>query len=105
MKKFVRAGIFSVLGLSLLLCGCIGKTKADIPDGIPPLADDAVRIILTRERQVAGAASTVVFIDIGENIDPNGIMAPEGYSRKRCPSEEKYCFNCRNTCFVSVVQT
>jgi hypothetical protein len=54
---------------------CFGTTKPYIPDHTEPLADGMARIILTREKQLAGAGSPIEILDIGENVNPNSMMA------------------------------
>lgn len=70
----IKNVIFLLIGFSVLISGCAGQTKPDIPADLPLLKNSEARVILTREKQIAGAGSPMVIIDIGENIQPNAMM-------------------------------
>ena len=61
--------------LLAVLAGCAGPTRPDIPDQLPGLAKDRARIVFTREKQIAGAGSPIIVVDIGENIEPNAMVS------------------------------
>ena len=74
MRRYFKVAILPFIAVSFLLCGCAGQTKPYIPGDIVQLKDDEARVILTREKQIAGAASSVIFIDAGKEIVPNAIL-------------------------------
>lgn len=80
MKRAFSCTILFTVSILFLLHGCAGKTKSFIPDNIPKIGKNKARIIMTRERQIAGAASSMVVIDIGEGIDSNALIALKEYS-------------------------
>jgi len=65
-----------LLGIVVLvsLTACGSPVKPDIPAQLPRLEAGKARIVLTREKQVAGAGSPMVVIDIGEGIEANGMI-------------------------------
>lgn len=66
--------VLMLIGLSVLLGACAGQIKPDIPDHLHSQKSDEARIILTREKQIAGAISPMIVIDIGTNIAPNAML-------------------------------
>ena len=62
--------LFFVISLSILW-GCTGQTKPYIPNPIQPILQDRARIIVTRERQIAGAATPIFIVDVGQAIESN----------------------------------
>ncbi len=56
------------------LAGCAGPTRPDIPAQLPSLGKGMARVVFTREKQVAGAGSPFIVIDIGEQIEPNAMI-------------------------------
>lgn len=74
MKRLINSDLLSVLILSVLFCACVGRTKPFIPDEMPQLKKEMSRIVVTRERQIAGAGSPVLLIDVGNNIKQNAMM-------------------------------
>lgn len=71
IKVVVRAFAISLV---FLFSGCATQTKPFIPDGIPVMEQGIARVVLVREKQLAGAGSPIVFLDVGENITPNAMM-------------------------------
>ncbi len=69
-------------GLGFLAAGCAGQTQPEIPNTLPSLDADKARIILTREKQLAGAGSPVIFLDIGDNVSPNAMLYIKGEAVK-----------------------
>lgn len=74
MERVHKAMIAVLSGLWLVVAGCAGQTQPEIPAALPNIDPGMARIVLTREKQLAGAGSPIVFIDIGENISPNAMM-------------------------------
>jgi hypothetical protein len=70
--------ILSLWCLVFFLAGCVGQTRPEIPATLPHPENHLARIILTREKQLAGAGSPIIFLDIGKNISPNAMMYIKG---------------------------
>jgi hypothetical protein len=82
MKRTNLLLVLALGSLWFLIAGCAGQTKPEIPDALPSLDAGKARIILTREKQLGGAGSPVIFLDIGENVSPNAMLYIEGESVK-----------------------
>jgi len=74
MSRPNQSTIFVLASLWFVVTGCAGQTQPDIPATLPSIDSGMARIILTREKQLAGAGSPIVFLDIGENISPNAML-------------------------------
>ncbi|MES9991886.1 MAG: hypothetical protein ABW098_08025 [Candidatus Thiodiazotropha sp.] len=72
----------------IYLAGCAGPTKPDVPADLPLIGEGKGRIIFTREKQLAGAASPFIVIDIGESIEPNGMIYIEGLTLEEVLNQE-----------------
>jgi hypothetical protein len=72
-KMYVLLTLFVVLIINMT--NCVGITKPNMPQGLDNLRNDKARIVVTRENQLAGAGSHFELIDVGTNIDANGMMA------------------------------
>lgn len=57
-----------------LVSGCASAPKTHIPKGIVPIPEGKARIIVTRPHLITLAIPPLIVIDIGENIDPNGLI-------------------------------
>ena len=75
MKSVQTALVILHLSIVTLLPACAGKTKPYVPLQVEPLAEGLARIILTREDQIAGSGSPFEVVDIGDNVNPNSMMA------------------------------
>lgn len=79
VEMMIQKKLFSLLLLSAiflgLLGGCAGKTVPFIPDLIPAQSSAMARIIVSREAQIAGARWALDLIDVGESIEPNGMIS------------------------------
>lgn len=58
----------------VILYGCAGPTRAVIPDQIQPVSDEKARIVVTREKQIAGMTTPIYIVDASDTIDPNATM-------------------------------
>ncbi len=63
-----------VVSSLIFLYGCAGPIKPDIPKHLPVLGEGKARIVFTREKQIAGADSPIIVIDIGASIEPNAMI-------------------------------
>ena len=70
--------------LAMQIGGC-ASTPLELGalDRLPAVTDDKARIVVTREKQLAGAGSPIVILDIGEGIQANGMF----YSRDQSVEE------------------
>lgn len=58
-----------------VLAGCASATKVFIPEQIRALPEGYARIVVTREKQLAGKYTPVYIIDIGDQLESNAQMA------------------------------
>lgn len=63
---------FIILAMNITNCG---TTKPFIPQGLDKPNSNMARIVVTRENQLAGAGSQFELIDVGTNINANGMIA------------------------------
>jgi hypothetical protein len=73
---------------ALYLTGCAGPTKPDVPTHLPVLGEEMARIVFTREKQVAGAGSPFIVIDIGDQIEPNAMIHMAGLTLDEVLAQE-----------------
>ena len=78
MRRFLELATLPAMALFVVLMGCAGQTQPEVPLDLPQIASDQARIVLTREKQLAGAGSPIVFLDIGENLSPNAMLYIKG---------------------------
>lgn len=71
-KMYVLLTFFVILTINMTNCG---TTKPYIPQELDKPNGDMARIVVTRENQLAGAGSSFELIDVGANIDANGMIA------------------------------
>jgi hypothetical protein len=57
-----------------LLHGCGGPTHAVISDSIQPGSNNTARIVVTREKQIAGMTTPVYILDAGEDLQTNATL-------------------------------
>lgn len=74
MGRANQSIIFGLASLWFIVTGCAGQTQPQIPPALPSIDAGMARIVLTREKQLAGAGSPIVFLDIGENVSPNAML-------------------------------
>jgi len=79
--------------LAILFSGCGSQPEKYISDSLPELSNDMSRIVLTREKQFAGAGSSVVFLDIGKNILSNAMIYIAGIDVEKILDVEDFASN------------
>lgn len=63
---------FLAFMLLLFLAGCATQTKHFTPSNLARLDNGLARIVVTREKQIAGMTTPVYIVDIGEQLASNG---------------------------------
>ena len=76
--------------LIIVISGCATQPNYSVSDNLPKLSNNMSRIVLTREKQLAGTGSTVVFLDIGTNIYPNGLIYMAGIDVEKILDVEEF---------------
>lgn len=68
---FFLFSTFAVIACS----GCAAKTKPFIPELLAALKGDMARIIVPRESQLTGSRWDLDLVDLGNNIESNGMIS------------------------------
>lgn len=55
-----------------VLAACASATKVSMPHGLKAMEPDTARIVVTREKQLAGKYTPVYIMDIGSELESNG---------------------------------
>jgi len=55
-----------------ILSGCASNTKHFIPDQLQAVPDGYARVVVTREKQLAGMTTPLYILDIGDQLESNG---------------------------------
>jgi hypothetical protein len=88
LTKAIPIIIWSIL--VIIVSGCASQPKHFIPDNLPELSPDMARIIVTREKQLAGAGSPMIVLDIGQEIHSNAMLHIKDTSVKEILNKENF---------------
>jgi hypothetical protein len=64
--------IFFTLIFLVFVTGCASQAKHFVPENIPALKQGMARVVVTREKQLAGMKTPIYILDIGNQLEGNG---------------------------------